>query len=103
MLNNVGIFHYLTLALFLFLIGLCGAVISKNVIKILISIEFMLTAVNINFTVFGLYSKNLAFDGYIFALFYIATGAVELAIAIYIFYAMYRHKQTSNIEEYDDV
>ncbi len=103
MLSNIGIYHYLILALFLFLIGLCGTVISKNVIKILISIEFMLTAVNINLTTFGLYCKNLAFDGFIFALFYIAVGAVELAIAVYIFYAMYRQKQTSDIEEYDNV
>ncbi len=83
--------------------GLCGVVVSKNVIKILISIEFMLTGVNINFTAFGLYCKNLAFDGYIFALFCIAIGAVELAIALYIFYAMYREKQTSEIEDYGDV
>ncbi len=103
MLNNIGIYHYLILGFILFLTGLCGVVLSRNIIKILISIEFMLTAVNINFTTFGLHCKNLAFDGYIFALFYIAAGAVELAIALYIFYAMYREKQTSNIEDYGDV
>ena len=68
MLNNIGIYHYLILGFILFLTGLCGVVLSRNVIKILISIEFMLTAVNINFTTFGLYCKNLAFDGYIFAI-----------------------------------
>ncbi len=103
MLSNIGIYHYLTIAFILFIIGLCGTVLSKNVIKILISIEFMLAAVNINFTTFGLYCKNLAFDGYIFALFYIAVGAVEVAIALYIFYSMYREKQTSDIEDYGDV
>ncbi len=103
MLNNIVLYHYLILAFILFIIGLCGVVLSRNVIKILISVEFMLLAVNINFTAFGLYCKNLAFDGYIFALFYIAVGAVELAIALYIFYAMYREKQTSDIEDYGDV
>ena len=84
----------------IFLIGLLGSVISKNVIKVLIAIEFMLTGVNINFVAFASYCDNIRFDGYAMALFYTGIGAVELAIALYIFYLMYQKKESDNIEEY---
>ena len=100
MLSNITIYHYLILAIILFFIGLCGVVISKNIIKILISLEIMLSAVNINFVAFGRYSNNTACDGYIFSLFYIAVGAVELAIALYIFYSMYKKYNSVDIEDY---
>lgn len=87
----------------LFCIGLCGVVISKNVIKILISIEFMLASVNINLIAFGLYSSNLKFDGLIFTLFSIALGAVEVAIALYIFYGMYKKHNSVDIEDYKEL
>lgn len=103
MLSNITIYHYLILALLLFFIGLLGVVVSKNVIKVLISIEFMLCAVNINFVAFGLYSQNLQFDGYLFSLFYIAIGALELAVTIYIFYAMFKKHNSVDIEDYKEL
>ena len=103
MLSNITIFHYLGVALILFCIGLCGVVISKNVIKVLISLEIMLSAVNINLVTFGHFSSNMQFDGYIFSLFYIALGAIEVAIALYIFYAMYKKYNSSNVEDYKEL
>ena len=103
MLSNITIYHYLIVAFLLFCIGLCGVVISKNIIKILISLEFMLCAVNINLAAFGIYSKNNNFDGFIFALFYIALGAVEVAIALYIFFAMYKKNSSPDIEDYQEL
>ena len=87
----------------MFLIGIVGSIISKHVIKVLISIEFILTGVNINFITFATYCDNVIFDGYIMALFYVAIGAVELAVALYIFYLMYTKKQSENIEKYGDL
>ena len=49
---NINLSHYLVLAFLLFLIGAFGAIVSKNVIKVLLSIDFMLTSLNINFIVF---------------------------------------------------
>ena len=49
------------------------------------------------------FCDNVKFDGYIFALFYVGLGAVELAVALYIFYLMYKKKQTDNIEKYGDL
>lgn len=100
---EISIYHYLFLGLLMFLIGIIGTIISKHVIKVLISIEFILTGVNINFITFATFCDNIKFDGYISALFYVGLGAVELAVALYIFYLMYKKKQTENIEEYGDL
>ena len=97
------IYHYIALGLFLFTIGICGSILCKNIIKVLISIEFILTGVNINFVAFSTFCGTPDFDGYIFTLFYTAIGAVELALALYIFYLMYKKKYSDNIEQYGDL
>ncbi len=96
-------YNYLFIGLLLFIIGLLGSMFVKNMIKVLISIEFMLLGININFVTFATYCDNINFDGYIFALFYIGIGAVELALALYLFYLMYSKKQSDNIEKYSDL
>lgn len=100
---DIGLYHYLLLGLILFLIGFWGAIISKNVLKVLISIEFMLTAVNINFIAFASFFDNVKLHGFVFSLFYIAVGAVEIAIALAIFYLMFRAKQSVNTEDYNEL
>lgn len=102
-LFDIGLYHYLFLGLVLFLIGFFGAIICKNVLKVLISIEFMLTAVNINFIAFASFFDNIKLNGFIFSLFYIAVGAVEIAIAIAIFYLMFSSKQSVNTEDYEEL
>lgn len=97
---DIGLYHYLFLALMLFLIGLFGAIVAKNVLKVLISVEFMLTAVNINFIAFASFFDNIKLNGFVFSLFYLAIGAVEIAIALAIFYLMFRDKQSINTEDY---
>ena len=102
-MQEITIYHYLFLGLLLFVIGILGSVISKNVIKVLISIEFILTGVSINFVTFATFCDNLQLDGYIMSLFYVAIGAVELAVALYIFYLMYSKKESENIDKYGDL
>lgn len=99
---DIGLYHYLFLALILFLIGFFGAIISKNMLKVLISIEFMLTAVNINFIAFASFFDNIKLQGLVFSLFYVTVGAVEIAIALAIFYLMFRTKQSVNTEDYGE-
>lgn len=100
-MSEITIYHYLALALILFVIGLAGSICSKHVIKVLISIEFMLTAVNLNFITFSVFSENT--DGCVLALFYTGLGAIELAVALYIFYLMYEKKRSENIENYGEL
>ena len=102
-MSEITLYHYLFLGLALFVIGIAGSILSKHVIKVLISIEFILTGVNINFVTFASYCDNVNFNGYVMALFYVAIGAVELAVALYIVYLMYEKKQTENIDKYGDL
>ena len=100
---NISLYHYLLFALILFMIGILGTIISKNIIKILICIEFMLTSVNINFIAFASYVDGKMFDGFVLSLFYTAIGAIEIAVALVIFYLMYREKKSINIENYKEL
>lgn len=102
-MDEITIYHYLFPGLALFVIGIAGSVLSKHVIKVLISIEFILTGVNLNFITFAAFCDNSKFDGFMMALFYVAIGAVELAVALYIFYLMYGKKQSENIDNYGDL
>lgn len=102
-MQEITIYHYLLLGLILFVLGLVGSILSKNVIKILISIEFILTGVNLNFITFATFCDNTNLDGYIISLFYVAIGAVELAVALYIFYLMYKRKESENIDKYGEL
>lgn len=100
---EITIYHYLILGLLLFAIGIISSILVKNVIKVLIAIEFMLLGININFMAFAHYCDNVKMDGFVFSLFYIAIGAVELAVALYIFYLMFRKKASDDIEKYSDL
>ncbi|MBQ3310847.1 NADH-quinone oxidoreductase subunit NuoK [bacterium] len=99
----MSLYHYLILSLTIFCIGVVGVIIVKNIIKILICIEFMLTAVNINFIAFGAYNDSIALNGFVFAIFYTAIGAVELAIGLIIFYLMYKEKKSIDIDKYKEL
>lgn len=100
---EITMYHYLFIGLVLFVLGLVGSIFVKNIIKVLISIEMMLLGVNINFVTFASYCDNIEFNGYIMALFYVGLGAVELAVALFIFYLMYQKKESDNIEKYTDL
>ena len=102
-MQEITIYHYLFLALLIFVVGIIGSILSKHVIKVLISIEFILTGVNLNFITFATFCDSTALDGYILSLFYVAIGAVELAVALYIFYLMYQKKESENIDRYGDL
>src|SRR5574344_113775 len=100
---KIGLYHYLVLALLLFLIGFFGVIVCKNILKVLISIEFMLCGVNINLVAFASFFDNIKLDGLTMALFYTALGAVETAVALSIFYIMFKSKHSVNTEDYDEL
>ena len=100
---NITLFHYLILALILFAIGFVGAIVSKNIFKILICVEFMLSGVNINFIAFASFIDNANLTGFAFSLFYIVIGAIELAIALAIFFLMYKNKQSVDVNDYKEL
>jgi NADH-quinone oxidoreductase subunit K len=90
-------YHYLVLSAALFMIGVIGVVVRRNIIIILMSIELMLNAVNINLAAFSYQLQNAA--GQVFAIFVIAVAAAEAAVGLGIILAFYRNKETLNIDE----
>ncbi len=96
--GTIGIFHYLTLSSLLFVFGICGIFLNrKNIITILMSIELMLLAVNINFVAFSVYLGDLA--GQIFAIFVLTVAAAEAAIGLAILVVFYRNRGSIAVED----
>jgi NADH-quinone oxidoreductase subunit K len=100
-MSSVPASAFLALALILFCIGLYGALTKRNTVIVLISIELMLNAVNINLVTFSKYGMAPSITGQIFALFAISVAAAEAAVGLAILIALYRTKKTVNIDEMD--
>ena len=94
----IGLGHYLSVAAILFTLGVFGIFLNrKNVIVILMSIELILLAVNINLVAFSAQLHDTI--GQVFAIFVIAVAAAEAAVGLGIILAFYRNKETVNIDE----
>ncbi|NLT95740.1 MAG: NADH-quinone oxidoreductase subunit NuoK [Clostridia bacterium] len=93
--------HYLLLSAILFCIGLYGALSKKNAIAILISIELMLNAVNVNLVAITKFLTPGDITGQIFALFVIVVAACEVALGLAIVVAIYRDRSTVEVENLD--
>ena len=89
--------HYSLLSAALFMIGVLGVLVRRNVIVIFMSIELILNAVNINLIALSDQLQDLA--GQVFVVFVIAVAAAEAAVGLGIIIAFYRNKETVNIDE----
>ena len=91
--------RYILLSIALFSIGIYGLISSRNVIRILMSIELLLNAVNINLVSFSSFLDSVEIKGQVFSLFVMAIAAAEAAIALAIILAVYRNISSTDIEE----
>ena len=97
---TIGLTHYLILAALLFTIGVFGIFINrKNVIIILMSIELILLAVNINLVAFSAFLGDLT--GQVFALFVLTVAAAEAAIGLAILVVLFRNTRSINVDDLD--
>jgi len=95
---EIGLAHYLTVAAILFTLGVFGIFINrKNVIVILMSIELILLAVNINLVAFSAFLNDLV--GQVFTLFVLTVAAAEAAIGLAIVVVYYRNRGTIAVDE----
>jgi NADH-quinone oxidoreductase subunit K len=95
---NIGLGHYLFLAAIIFIIGVIGIFLNrKNVIIILMSIELILLAVNINLVSFSIFTQDLT--GQIFSMFILTVAAAEAAIGLAIIVVYYRNKGSIRVED----
>jgi len=95
---SIGLGHYLSVAAILFTLGIFGIFLNrKNVIIILMSIELMLLAVNINFVAFSAFLHDMV--GQVFAMFVLTVAAAEAAIGLAILVVYFRNRGTIAVEE----
>ena len=93
--------HFLILSGFLFAIGLYGVLARRNGVLVLMAIELMLQAVNVNFVAFAMFLDPLRIVGQIFAIFVICIAAAEVALALAILLRIYRNRASINLDEID--
>ena len=97
-MTEIGLGHYLTLASIIFVIGIVGIFLNrKNVIIILMSIELILLAVNINLVSFSIYLQNLV--GQVFTMFILTVAAAEAAVGLAIIVVYYKNKGSIDVEQ----
>jgi NADH-quinone oxidoreductase subunit K len=94
---------YLMLSAILFCIGLYGALSKKNAVVVLLSIELMLNAVNLNLVAFSRLGVNPSLTGQVFSLFNIAVAAAEAAVGVAILIALFRNKGTIEVQDMDSL
>jgi NADH:ubiquinone oxidoreductase subunit K len=90
---------FLFLAAFLFCTGVYGALARRNAVLVLMSIEMILNAVNINLVAFGAYHRSIV--GHIFALFVVAIAAAEVGVGLAIVLLIYRNRHSIDLEDVD--
>lgn len=103
--------HVLILAAILFCLGIYGVLARRNAVLILMSVELMLNAVNINLVAFAVYqpgegaglltTTDNRFTGLVFAVFVIAVAAAEAGLALAIILRLFRNRRTANVDEAD--
>ncbi|HSH22958.1 MAG: NADH-quinone oxidoreductase subunit NuoK [Actinomycetota bacterium] len=91
--------QFLLLAAFLFSVGVYGVLARKNGVLVLMSIELILNAVNINLVAFGAFHDTVA--GQVFALFVIAVAAAEVGVGLAIVLLIYRNRHSIDLSEVD--
>jgi NADH-quinone oxidoreductase subunit K len=104
-LTDISTVHYLVLGAALFLLGVVGVLTRRNVIIVLMSIELILNAVNLNLVAFNRYWQGIqghsanSLQGQVFAIFIITDAAAEAAVGLGILIAFFRNKETVNVDE----
>lgn len=93
---------YLILSALLFSVGLAGALTRRSAILVLVGIELMLNAANLNFIAFWRFNPNSEqYTGMIFVIFSIGVAAAEAAVGLALIIAIYRHYKTTNLDKID--
>ncbi|HSM01088.1 MAG TPA: NADH-quinone oxidoreductase subunit NuoK [Acidimicrobiia bacterium] len=93
--------QFLVLGALLFSIGIYGVLVRRNAVLVLLSVELMLAAVNINLVAFGAFLQDSLLAGQAFALFVITIAAAEVGIGLAIVVMIFRNRSSANVDELD--
>ncbi len=97
----ITLYHYLILGGFLFCIGLYGALAKRSAVAVLMGIELMLNAVNINLLAFNRFLNPGDVTGHVFAIFVIVVAAAEVAVGLALVINIYRDRMTTQLDDFD--
>lgn len=102
-LLDIGLNHYLTLSALLFSIGVYGIITRNNAFRVLMSVEVMLNAININFVAFAHYIDPIAVKGQVFSLFIMAIAAAEAAIGLALLLMIYKNRVNIRMDSFNSM
>ena len=97
--TEIGLYHYLIVSALMFVMGMAGVLLRKNIIVILMSIELMLNAVNVSFVAFSKYLQNV--DGQIMVFFVMTIAAAEAAVGLAIVVTIFKRFKEINIRFFE--
>ncbi len=100
-LTHIGLEHYLVLSAALFSLGVYGLITRNNAIRVLMSVEVILNAVNINFVAFARYIDPVLVKGQVFSLFVMAIAAAEAAIGLALLLLIYRNRVNIQMDSFN--
>lgn len=100
-MTEIGLEHYLVVGALLFSLGVYGLLTKRNLVAILMSIELMLNAVNLNMVAFSRFTGPDAFVGQVFAVFTITVAAAEVAVGLALIFSIYRDRATTSVDKLD--
>ena len=100
-LDSIPLQAFLIVSSTLFCIGIWGLLNSRNAVRVLMSIELMLNAVNLNLMAFSSYIDNNLIQGQVFAIFVITVAAAEAAVGLAILLSLYRNRVTVDMESFN--
>ncbi len=100
---SVGLPHLLTLSAMLFGIGMYGALSRKNAVHVLMSLELMANAVNINLVAFSRFVTPITLDGQFFAVFSMVVSAAEIGLGLALVLAIYRRKRSVELDAFREL
>lgn len=103
MVQGIPIQYFLIVSTIMFFVGVCGFIIRRNLITILMAVELILNSVNINFLVFNKYLFPHQLQGNFFALIVVAIAAAEASVAIALFINMYRRFNNIDVENISEM
>ena len=103
MVQDIPMSYFLVVSSIMFFTGICGFIIRRNLITMLMAIELILNAVNLNFIVFNRYLFPGQMEGMFFTLFIVAIAAAESSVAVALIINIYRHFASIEVEDVDDM
>lgn len=103
MIQGIPIQHFLIVSTIMFFIGVCGFIIRRNLITMLMAVELILNSVNINFVIFNRYLYPDQLQGHFFAIFIVGIAAAEASVAIALIINIYRKLKNIDVENVNEL